>query len=180
MFSRASRASLPALGLWRQGPPRRWSGLSHVDENGQAFIVDISAKAPTTRRATAKGRIVFLSAVATLLITADSNKKGDVVGTARLAGIMAVKRTLDLIPLCHPLPVTHVEVILRVDSRSVEAECTVKCDGKTGVEMEALTGVSVTLLTVYDMCKAVDRSMVIEAIRVVEKRGGKADYLEEA
>lgn len=139
-------------------------------------MVSIASKAVTARVATAACRVRFSSAVAPRLIRANQMKKGDVLGVARVAGIMAAKRTPDLIPLCHPIPVSHV----RVDLTLAEADCaidvraTVECDGKTGVEMEALTAASTAALTVYDMCKAVDKGMVVDGLRVVLKDGGKS------
>ena len=138
-------------------------------------MVDVSDKPVTARTAIARGRVVMLPE--TLAMIADgAAPKGDVFGVARLAGIMAAKRTSDLIPLCHPLPIAKVAVDLTADhhNSSVEIEATVRTTGQTGVEMEALTAVSVAALTIYDMCKAVDRGMIIEAIRVVHKAGGKS------
>jgi len=146
--------------------------LTHLDETGAARMVDVSAKAETVRQATAKGRVAML--VETLaLIESGGAKKGDVLAAARLAGIMAAKRTAELIPLCHPLPLDAVSVELSLSKEAVEIAATVRSTGRTGVEMEALTAVSVAALTIYDMVKAVDRGMRIEAIRVVEKSGGK-------
>ena len=138
-------------------------------------MVDVSDKPVTARSATAKARVVM--AAATLaMIQQGSAKKGDVLGVARLAGIMGAKRTADLIPLCHPLPITAVKVDLETDSaaNAVDITATVRTTGQTGVEMEALTAASVAALTVYDMCKAVDRSMRIEGLRVTHKAGGKS------
>jgi len=149
--------------------------LTHFDEGGKARMVDVSAKAETTRLATARGEVVMQPA--TLALIAEGRaEKGDVLGTARLAGIMAAKRTAELIPLCHPLPVTSVALDLACDptGNRVEITATVKTTGKTGVEMEALTAVSVAALTIYDMVKAVDRGMVIGAVRLVHKSGGKS------
>ncbi|WP_114911578.1 cyclic pyranopterin monophosphate synthase MoaC [Acidibrevibacterium fodinaquatile] len=148
--------------------------FSHFDDSGQAVMVDVSAKPITARRATARARVVM--AAATLaLIEAGGAKKGDVLGVARLAGIMAAKRTADLIPLCHPLPLDSVTVdLIAVPPDAVEITATVRTTGRTGVEMEALTAASVAALTVYDMCKAVDRGMRIEAVRLVAKSGGKS------
>ncbi len=149
--------------------------LSHVDERGQAQMVDISAKTDTARTATARGR-VCMQPETLRLITDGDLPKGDVLGTARLAGIMAAKRTADLIPLCHPLPLTGVEVRVtpEADGRTLTITATCRTTGKTGVEMEALTAVSVAALTLYDMCKAVDRGMVISDIGVTHKAGGKS------
>ncbi|MDQ2763642.1 MAG: cyclic pyranopterin monophosphate synthase MoaC [Pseudomonadota bacterium] len=151
------------------------SGFTHFDQAGNAAMVDVSGKAVTARTATARARVVM--AAATLaMIQQGSAKKGDVLGVARLAGIMGAKRTSDLIPLCHPLPISSVKVDLRADAatNAVEVVATVRTAGQTGVEMEALTAVSVAALTVYDMCKAVDRSMRIEGLRVTHKAGGKS------
>ena len=149
------------------------SGLTHFDATGQARMVDVSAKPETARTATARARVVMEPA--TLALVRDGTAaKGDVLGTARLAGIMAAKRTADLIPLCHPLPISAVTVALNAASHAVEIEATVRTAGRTGVEMEALTAASVAALTVYDMCKAVDRAMRIEDLRVVHKAGGKS------
>jgi cyclic pyranopterin phosphate synthase len=154
--------------------------LTHFDASGQAAMVDVSGKAETMREATAKARIVMQPATLALIRAGDA-KKGDVLGVARLAGIMAAKRTADLIPLCHPLPISSVRVDLTPEGDDVvEIEATVRTTGRTGVEMEALTAASVAALTVYDMVKAVDRSMRIEALRVVAKSGGKSgDFTQE-
>jgi cyclic pyranopterin monophosphate synthase len=147
--------------------------LSHVAADGSARMVDVSAKSDTTRMARATGQI--LMAPATLeAIVANTIAKGDVLGVARLAGIMAAKRTADLIPLCHPLPLTDVEVIVVTEPAlpGVRVEATVRTVGKTGVEMEALTAVTLALLTVYDMAKAMDRGMTIGDISLAEKTGG--------
>ncbi len=149
--------------------------LTHFDEEGRAAMVDVSAKAETERVAVAGGRVVM--APETLaLIRAGEIGKGDVLGVARLAGIMAAKRTADLIPLCHPLSLTSVAVDLAADESASAVEITATCrlKGRTGVEMEALTAVSVAALTVYDMCKAVDRGMRVEAVRLLRKEGGKS------
>ena len=138
--------------------------LTHFDASGNAVMVDVSEKTVTFREATAHGIITV--------------KKGDVLGVARIAGIMATKRTSELIPLCHPLPLTKVSVDFRLlpERQAVEALCTVKTAGVTGVEMEALTGVSTALLTIYDMCKAVDKGMELGEIHLVEKTGGKSGH----
>jgi cyclic pyranopterin phosphate synthase len=148
--------------------------LTHFDEAGRAAMVDVSGKAETSRTAIARGRIVM--APETLaLIQGGQVGKGDVLGVARLAGIMAAKRTSDLIPLCHPLMLAKVTVDLTPTAPdAIEIEATVKVTGQTGVEMEALTAVTVAALTVYDMCKAADRGMRIEAVRLVHKSGGKS------
>ncbi|QIM53701.1 cyclic pyranopterin monophosphate synthase MoaC [Hydrogenophaga crocea] len=151
------------------------SPLTHFDAQGQAHMVDVGAKASTDRVAVAEGRITMQPATLAL-IESGTAKKGDVLGVARLAGIMAAKKTSDLIPLCHPIALTRVAVDFEVDrgTNSVLCRATTACTGQTGVEMEALTAASVALLTVYDMCKAVDRGMVVEGVRLVEKRGGKS------
>jgi cyclic pyranopterin phosphate synthase len=150
------------------------SGLTHFDAEGRAVMVDVGAKPETERAATARARVIMQPATLAL-IKAGTAKKGDVLGTARLAGIMAAKRTADLIPLCHPLPLTAVTVDLApAGEDAVEIEATVRTTGRTGVEMEALTAASVAALTVYDMVKAVDRGMRIEALRVTAKSGGKS------
>jgi cyclic pyranopterin phosphate synthase len=150
------------------------SRLTHFDEAGRAAMVDVSAKAETERVAVARGRVVMRPETLAL-IQAGQMGKGDVLGVARLAGIMAAKRTSDLIPLCHPLMLSKVTVdLVAAPPDAVEIEALVKLTGRTGVEMEALTAVSVAALTVYDMCKAVDRGMRIEAVRLVEKSGGKS------
>jgi cyclic pyranopterin phosphate synthase len=149
--------------------------LSHFDARGNAAMVDVSAKPATARRATARARVVMQPATLAL-IREGGARKGDVLAVARLAGIMAAKRTAELIPLCHPLPIAAVSVDLApdADGAAVEIEATVRTTGQTGVEMEALTAASVAALTVYDMCKAVDRGMRIEAVRVTYKDGGKS------
>lgn len=151
--------------------------LSHVDDEGRIQMVDTSAKATTTRRATASGR-VLISPEAIKAIREHTTPKGDPLETARLAGIMAAKRTADLIPLCHPLPLTHVEVRATLEEDSVRLESIVATNAQTGVEMEALTAVSVAALTIYDMCKAVDKGIVISDVRLETKTGGKSgDYV---
>ncbi|WP_183483831.1 cyclic pyranopterin monophosphate synthase MoaC [Mitsuaria sp. BK037] len=151
------------------------SPLTHFDADGQAHMVDVSGKDVTHRVARAAGRIRMKPA--TLALIRDGNaKKGDVIGVARIAAIQAAKRTSDLIPLCHPLPITRVAVEFELDEAASAVVCTAQVEtlGRTGVEMEALTAVQVGLLTVYDMCKAADRGMVMEQIRVLEKHGGKS------
>lgn len=157
------------------------SGLTHFDATGNAVMVDVSAKPVTDRIATARGRVVMQPETLATIV-AGSAKKGDVLGVARLAGIMAAKRTSDLIPLCHPLPIAAVTIELRPDpaEHAVEIEATVRTTGQTGVEMEALTAASIAALTVYDMCKSVDRGMRIEAIRVVHKAGGKSGEFQQS
>ena len=147
--------------------------LSHVDRRGRARMVDVSGKAVTAREAVARGEI-RMSAVARRLIRAGAVAKGDPLQAARLAGVMAAKRTADLIPLCHPLPLTHVDVELTPTRAGYRIEATVRTTAQTGVEMEALTAVSVAALTVYDMVKAVDRGMVIGNVCLVEKSGGRS------
>lgn len=151
------------------------SPLTHFDAQGQAHMVDVAAKAHTHRVAVAEGRITMLPATLAL-IQSGTAKKGDVLGIARIAGIQAAKKTSDLIPLCHPIGLTRVAVEFETDTdtHSVWCRATTECTGQTGVEMEALTATSVALLTVYDMCKAVDRGMVISGVRLMEKRGGKS------
>jgi cyclic pyranopterin phosphate synthase len=151
------------------------SKLSHITASGEAHMVDVSQKAVTTRVATAEGRILMKPETLALCLSGDA-KKGDVLGTARIAGIMAAKKTHELIPLCHPLLISKVSVELMADESlpGVRVTASVKVGGQTGVEMEALAAVSVALLTVYDMLKAVDRFMTIEAIGLVEKTGGKS------
>jgi cyclic pyranopterin phosphate synthase len=149
------------------------TGLTHIDAEGAARMVDVGGKAITARIGVASGRIT-MSREAAAAIAAGTAKKGDVLAVARVAGIMAAKRTSDLIPLCHPLPLTSVDIALDVDETGVTATATTATDGKTGVEMEALTAVSVTLLTIYDMAKAIDKGMIINDIRLLSKRGGKS------
>jgi cyclic pyranopterin phosphate synthase len=148
--------------------------LTHFDAAGNAAMVDVGAKPVTERQATANCRVVMRPETLRMIL-AGTAKKGDVFGVARIAGIMAAKRTADLIPLCHPLPLSAVAVDLAADGDDgVAITASVKTSGRTGVEMEALTAASVAALTVYDMCKAVDRGMRIEALRVVHKSGGKS------
>ena len=149
--------------------------LTHLGKRGQARMVDVSAKAVTERVAIAEGRVVMSRKTLDLVLKGNA-KKGDVLGAARIAGIMAAKRTHELIPLCHPLPVQKVEVDIAPDKTlpGFVVRATVKVSGQTGVEMEALTAVSVACLTIYDMVKAVERGMRIEGIRLIEKRGGKS------
>jgi cyclic pyranopterin phosphate synthase len=165
-------------------PPR----LTHLTPSGSAHMVDISAKDPTSRSATAVCSLYFSNATAAQLIAANQMKKGDVLSVARIAGIMGAKRTSDLVPLCHPLFITRVQLDVELVPGEVSAgdgvgqenygridiKAVVDCEGKTGVEMEALTAASVASLTVYDMCKAVDKGMRVEGLRVVRKEGGKS------
>ncbi len=149
--------------------------LTHFNAAGEAHMVDVSEKDMTKRQAIAGGTIFMLSDTLQL-IQQGSHKKGDVLGIARVAGIMAAKKTSDLVPLCHPLALTHIEIELRCDKSlpGVYCQVTVECRGNTGVEMEALTAVQITLLTIYDMCKAVDRGMHMENIGLLKKSGGKS------
>jgi cyclic pyranopterin phosphate synthase len=151
------------------------SGLTHFDAAGQAHMVDVGDKAATHRVAVAGGRIRMLPATLDL-IRSGTTKKGDVLGIARIAAIQGAKKTSELIPLCHPLAITRIAVELAVDEAAGAIDCRAQVEtrGPTGVEMEALTAVQVALLTIYDMCKAVDRGMVIEQVRLLEKRGGKS------
>ena len=153
-------------------------GFNHFDSDGNAWMVDVSGKDITSRTATATGAIRVSGEVIEAVLGGTA-KKGDVLGVARIAGIMAVKHTSDLIPLTHPLPITKCTVEFKVDEvqRKIHAFCTVKTDGKTGVEMEALTGVNVALLAVYDMCKAMDKRMCMEGIHLCEKTGGKSGQI---
>jgi cyclic pyranopterin phosphate synthase len=149
--------------------------LTHFDAEGQAHMVDVAGKAETHRVARATG-VIRMRAETLALIAAGGAKKGDVIGIARIAAIQAAKRTAELVPLCHPLPITRiaVEFALLAESSAVRCTAQVETVGRTGVEMEALNAVQVGLLTVYDMCKAADRGMVIDGVRVLEKRGGKS------
>lgn len=154
------------------------SELTHFDSEGNAIMVDVSEKPVTTRIAVATGKIYVCQEIFER-IQRQEIAKGDVLGVARLAGIMATKRTSELIPLCHPLPLTKCEVNFELKEAEsalyyIEATCLVKTDGKTGVEMEALTGVQIALLTIYDMCKAIDKSMLITDVHLVNKSGGKS------
>jgi cyclic pyranopterin monophosphate synthase len=147
--------------------------FTHFDASGNAAMVDVSAKPETDRTATARVRVVMRPATLAM-IREGTAKKGDVLGVARVAGIMAAKRTSELIPLCHPLPITAVTLELSAEHAAVEIAATVRTRGQTGVEMEALTAASVAALTIYDMCKSVDRGMRIDALRLVHKAGGKS------
>jgi cyclic pyranopterin monophosphate synthase len=151
--------------------------LTHLGARGQAHMVDVSAKVPTEREAVAEGRVVMTRKTLDIVRKGDA-KKGDVLGVARIAGIQAAKRTHELIPLCHPLPISQIEVDIAPDAKlpGIVVKARVKVAGKTGVEMEALTAVSVACLTIYDMVKAVERGMRIEGIRLVEKRGGRSGH----
>lgn len=149
--------------------------LTHFDAQGQAHMVDVSAKAETHRTARASG-VIAMQPHTLALIQSGTAKKGDVLGVARIAAIQAAKRTSDLIPLCHPLPITRVVVEFEVDAEANRVTCTAQVEtlGRTGVEMEALTAVQIGLLTIYDMCKAADRGMVMGEVKVLEKHGGKS------
>ncbi len=153
------------------------NALTHFNQSGEAHMVDVGEKTTTQRIAITEGYIT-MQAETLELITQGQHKKGDVLGIARIAGIMASKKTADLIPLCHPLPITHVEVKLVAEKENNSIHCltTVKTIGQTGVEMEALNATQIALLTIYDMCKAVDRGMVIESVRLLEKEGGKSGH----
>lgn len=155
------------------------SGLTHLDETGAARMVDVGGKAVTARVAVAGGRI-GMTAQALAAIREGSAKKGDVLATARIAGIMAAKRTADLIPLCHPLPISSVTIDLALDADGVAVTASVTTTGQTGVEMEALTAVTTACLTIYDMVKAVEKTMRIEGIHLVLKDGGKSGRFEAA
>ena len=149
--------------------------LTHFDAGGRAWMVDVGAKDETARRALAAG-VIRMRPETLALIASGTAKKGDVLGVARIAAIQAAKRTWELIPLCHPIALTAVEVQFTVDAETSQVECraSAECRGRTGVEMEALTAVNVALLTIYDMCKAVDRGMIMGDIRLLEKEGGKS------
>ena len=151
--------------------------LTHFDAQGQAHMVDVSAKSETRRVARAEGRIVMQPATLARILAGD-NKKGDVIGIARIAAIQGAKRTSELVPLCHPLPITRVSVEFESDAAAHTVRCTAQVEtfGRTGVEMEALCAVQVGLLTIYDMCKAADRGMVIDGVRLLEKQGGKSGH----
>jgi cyclic pyranopterin monophosphate synthase len=151
--------------------------LTHLGARGEAHMVDVSAKVPTEREAVAEGRVVMTRKTLDIVRKGDA-KKGDVFGVARIAGIQAAKRTHELIPLCHPLPISQIEVDIAPDAKlpGIVVKARVKVAGKTGVEMEALTAVSVACLTIYDMVKAVERGMRIEGIRLIEKRGGRSGH----
>jgi len=149
--------------------------LTHIDSDGTARMIDVGAKAESRRLAVASGRIT-MSAEALEAIRAGNAPKGDVLGTARIAGIMAAKKTADLIPMCHPLMLDAVNVDFTFENDAIRATATASLSGKTGVEMEAITATSIALLTIYDMAKALDKGMVIGGIRLIEKRGGKSGH----
>ncbi len=155
--------------------------LTHFDQAGQAHMVDVADKDETRRIAIASGRIAMAPATFDL-VASGSSKKGDVLGVARIAAIQGAKRTSELIPLCHPIPLTRVAVEFTLDRQNSTVECTTTAEtvGRTGVEMEALTAVSVALLTIYDMCKAADRAMVLGDIRLLEKQGGRSGHWQAA
>jgi cyclic pyranopterin phosphate synthase len=155
--------------------PQSDNALSHFNSQGDAHMVDVGDKAVSKRVAVAEGRIYMRDDTLQKIIAGD-NKKGDVLGIARIAGIMASKKTAELIPLCHPLAITHVEIQLNTEENPAAVYCqtTVEVSGKTGIEIEALNATQVTLLTIYDMCKAVDRGMHIEGVRLLKKSGGKS------
>ncbi len=161
----------------QDGPSKNDPALTHIDSRGEARMVDVSAKPATERMAVAEGRVVMSKATLDLILSGDV-KKGDVLGTARIAGIMAAKRTSELIPLCHPLSLSKVTVDIAPDPTlpGCVVRATVKVTGPTGVEMEALTAVSIACLTIYDMVKAAERGVRIEAIHLVEKKGGKSGH----
>ena len=151
--------------------------LSHIDDNNKASMVDVSGKEITARAATAQAKVTVNEAVAEQFDGTDLiSKKGPVFQTAILAGVMGAKQTSSLIPLCHPLPLDSVKIDIGFEDRTATVTCTAKTTGKTGVEMEALTGANIAALTLYDMCKALDPGIVISEVRLVEKTGGKSDY----
>jgi cyclic pyranopterin monophosphate synthase len=176
MITQAPKEAFGAC-VTKRNHPMTTSPLTHFDATGQAHMVDVGNKAETARLARAAGSI-FMKAETLALIQSGSAKKGDVLGIARIAAIQASKRTGDLIPLCHPIALTRVAADFRIDAQhnAVHCEVTAECRGQTGVEMEALTATSVGLLTIYDMCKAVDRGMRIENVRLLEKSGGKSGH----
>jgi cyclic pyranopterin phosphate synthase len=176
----AARKTATSRGAKKKAPasqPKLKPKLSHIDRRGQAHMVDVSAKPPTERTAVAEGRVIMRKATLDLVIAGNA-LKGDVLGAARLAGIMAAKRTHSLIPLCHPLPITKVVMEINPEHAlpGFLVQATVKVTGPTGVEMEALTAVSIACLTIYDMVKAVERGMRIEGIRLLEKSGGRSGH----
>ena len=151
------------------------TSLTHFNQSGEAHMVDVGEKAVTQRTAVTEGYIEMQPETLQLILSGD-HKKGDVLAIARIAGIMASKKTADLIPLCHPLPITHVQIdlIAETEKNRVRCQTTVKTNGQTGVEIEALCATQIALLTIYDMCKAVDRGMVIQSVQLLEKEGGKS------
>lgn len=151
--------------------------LSHIDEEGRARMVDVTNKDETSRSATASGRVIFLPEVFSHLREQGfTGKKGSIIQTAVIAGIQGVKKTSELIPMCHPLPVNGIDIDVVPEENTLKIVCTVSCHGRTGVEMEALTGVSVCALTIYDMCKALSHDIQISDIRLEQKAGGKSDF----
>lgn len=150
--------------------------LSHIDKNGNATMVDVTDKDVTERIAVASGKI-YVSKEIMEIIKNGNGPKGEVLSTARIAGIMGAKKTSELIPMCHPLMLTKVAIDFELEETAVSCTCTCKLKGKTGVEMEALTGVNIALLTIYDMCKAIDKGMIISDVHLVEKSGGKSGYV---
>jgi cyclic pyranopterin monophosphate synthase len=179
---RAKRPLRKKISVRRAGPASTPAPLSHIDQRGQARMVDVSAKGATERVAVAEGRVVMRKETLDLVVEGNA-LKGDVLGAARLAGIMAAKRTHGLIPLCHPLPITKVEIDINPEPAlpGFRVQATVKVTAQTGVEMEALTAASIACLTIYDMVKAVERGMRIEGIRLLSKSGGKSgDYRAES
>ena len=153
------------------------TSLTHFNQSGEAHMVDVGTKAVTQRTAVTEGYIEMHLETLQLIVNG-GHKKGDVLGIARIAGIMASKKTADLIPLCHPLPITHVEINLsaEVEKNRIHCQTTVKTNGQTGVEIEALCATQIALLTIYDMCKSVDRGMVIQSVQLLEKEGGKSGH----
>jgi len=151
------------------------NGLTHFNQQGEAHMVDVGSKAMTKRVAVTEGRILMQAETLKRVIDGN-NKKGDVLGIARIAGIMASKKTAELVPLCHPLAITHVDLKLTIEEQppAIYCQATVEVSGQTGVEMEALNATQVALLTIYDMCKAVDRGMIIDGVRLLKKSGGKS------
>ena len=151
--------------------------LSHISDAGEPEMVDVSGKKETVRRATASGKVIFPQEVFDELASADfTGKKGSIVQTAVIAGIQAVKKTADLIPLCHPLPLSNIDIDIEPSAPALHIRCSVTCTGKTGVEMEALTGVSVSALTIYDMCKALSHDIQISDVMLEQKSGGKTNF----
>ena len=169
----------PIANAGLENPKSKGAELSHLDRDGSARMVDVTEKAETKRRARARGRITFSNKVSWEALKQGQMKKGDVLTVAKLGGIGAAKRTGMLIPLCHSLSLTGIDITFSMDDpgRTVRIESEVHCTGKTGVEMEALTAVAVAALTIYDMCKAVDKGMVISDIRLVEKAGGRSGII---
>ena len=168
----------PTIGSAMSTGPTPTSGLTHIDGAGEARMVDVGGKTPTCRTARVGAR-VWMAPATMELLKQQALPKGDVLAVARVAGIMAAKRTSELVPLCHPLALTHVDITFAVaeDEPRLDIECTTRTEDRTGVEMEALTGASVAAITIYDMCKAVDRGMIIGDVRLLEKTGGKEDYV---